>query len=105
VRHQLEDAVADDQSSVRELHAALTRRPKELGEKESRLIDLAADAALPQAKVRAKLPEIQRDRERAQAELANTGEELAVGAAVLRDAPCCRTTAALLQRSVVVASL
>jgi site-specific DNA recombinase len=86
VREQLEEAVADDQTSTRELHAALTRRLKELDERESRLIDLAADASLPQAKIRAKLHEIQRERDRAHAGLTNTGEELAVGAAVLRDA-------------------
>jgi site-specific DNA recombinase len=86
VREQLEEAVADDQTSTHELHAALTRRLKELDERESRLIDLAADDALPQAKIRAKLHEIQRERERARTGLTNTSEELAVGTAVLRDA-------------------
>jgi site-specific DNA recombinase len=86
VRGQLEAAVADDQTSTRELHASLTRRLKELDERESRLIDLAADDALPQAKIRAKLLEIQKERERARAGLTNTSEELAVGAGVLRDA-------------------
>ena len=86
VREQLEEAVADDQSNVRDMHAALNRRLRELDEKEARLIDLAADATLPQAKIRAKLHEVQRDRERVQAGLASTSEQLAVGATVLRDA-------------------
>jgi site-specific DNA recombinase len=86
VRTQLEEAVDDGQSSTRELHASLTRRLKELDERESRLIDLAADDALPQAKIRAKLYDIQKERERARTGLTNTSEELAVGAAVLRDA-------------------
>ncbi len=86
VRQQLEQAVADDQEGVRHMHAALTRRLRDLDDKEARLIDLAADAALPQAKIRAKLHEVQRDRERTQAGLTNTGEQLAVGVSVLRDA-------------------
>jgi site-specific DNA recombinase len=86
VRGQLEEAVADDQTSARELHASLNRRLKELDERESRLIDLAADDALPESKIRAKLREIQKERDRTRAGLASTGEELAVGAAVLRDA-------------------
>lgn len=86
VHKQLEAAVADDQTSTRELHASLTRRLQELDERESRLIDLAADDTLPQAKIRAKLHEIQKERDRARASLTNTSEELAVGARVLRDA-------------------
>lgn len=86
MHEQLEAAVADDQTSTRELHASLTRRLKELNERESRLIDLAADDTLPQPKIRAKLHEIQKERERARAGLTNTSEELAVGAGVLRDA-------------------
>lgn len=86
VRKQLEQTVADDQDSVRHMHASLTRRLQQLDAREERLIELAADATLPQAKVRAKLHEVQRDRERLQAGLTNTGEQLAVGATVLRDA-------------------
>ncbi len=86
VRTQLEEAVADDQTSVKQLHATFTRRLKSLDEQESRLIDLAADASLPQAKIRSKLHELHKDRQRIQAGLANTSEQLSVGAAVLRDA-------------------
>ena len=86
VREQLEQTVGDDQASVREMHASLTRKLKELDARESRLIDLAADGSLPQAKIRLKLHELQRDRERVRAGLTNTSEQLAVGAAVLRDA-------------------
>jgi len=59
VRTRLEEAIADEQGSVRALHASLTKRLKQLDEQESNLIDLAADAALPQAKIRAKLHTIQ----------------------------------------------
>ncbi|WP_327141289.1 hypothetical protein [Nocardia sp. NBC_01327] len=46
-------AVMDDESvSTRRMHASLERQLKELDKKESRLIDLIADSAMPQAKVR-----------------------------------------------------
>lgn len=86
VRQQLDEAVSDEQANVRHMHAALSRRLRELDDKEARLIDLAADATLPQARIRTKLHDIQLDRQRIEAGLTNTGEQLAVGAAVLRDA-------------------
>ncbi|ACY20712.1 Resolvase domain protein [Gordonia bronchialis DSM 43247] len=86
VRRLLEDAVADEQRSVTELHAALNRKIKELDGKEDRLLDLLADDGIPQAKVRAKLRKIQTDRAAAEAGLANAAAEIAVGAGVLLDA-------------------
>lgn len=62
------------------------RTDYELDDKESRLIDLAADATLPQAKTRSKLHGLQRDRARIEVGLASTREQLSVGAGVLRDA-------------------
>lgn len=85
VRIQLEEALSNEQGNVRELHASLNRQLKKLDEKESRLIDLAADGAMPTAKIRAKLNELRRDRTRIEAGLTNTGEELSVGASLLRD--------------------
>ena len=85
VRRELEEALVDGQGNVRELHASLNRRLKQLDEKESRLIDLAADGTMPTAKIRAKLHEVRGDRERIEVGLTNTGEELSVGAGVLRD--------------------
>lgn len=86
VRTQLDITLADEQANVRELHTSFTRRLKDLDERESRLIDLAADGSLPQNKIRTKLHELHIDRQRIEASLAVTGEELAVGAAVLRNA-------------------
>ncbi|WP_433603564.1 recombinase family protein [Nocardia sp. CA-135953] len=86
VRGQLDAAIRDEQGSVRALHASLTNRLKQLDEQESNLIDLAADGSLPQGKIRAKLHQIHVDRTKAQAGLANTAEELEVGAVVLHDA-------------------
>lgn len=86
VRTLLEDAVADEQRSVTEVHAALNRKIKELDSKEDRLLDLLADDGIPQAKVKAKLPKIQADRAAAEAGLANAAAEIAVGAGVLLEA-------------------
>ncbi|WP_146097628.1 hypothetical protein [Nocardia nova] len=43
IRTSLEAAVADEQSSTREMQAKLNRQLKELDKKERRLIDLLAD--------------------------------------------------------------
>lgn len=85
-RAKLDAALVDAQGREREAHAALTRRLNELSEKESRLIDLAADGTLPAAKIRAKLNEIKIDRARIEAGLTTTTEQLSLGAGVLRDA-------------------
>jgi site-specific DNA recombinase len=86
VRQLLEESLAGEQRSVAELHAALSRKLKELEAKEDRLLDLLADDQLPKAKVKAKLRKIQSERSAAQTSLASTGAELAVGAKVLLDA-------------------
>jgi site-specific DNA recombinase len=86
VRQLLDEALAGEQHSVAELHAALSRKLKELEAKEDRLLDLLADDALPTTKVRAKLRTIQSERNAAEASLASTGAVLAVGAGVLIEA-------------------
>lgn len=83
VRHLLEDALDGEQRGVAELHAAVSRKLKELEAKEDRLLDLLADDQLPQAKVKAKLRSLQTERVTTEARLANTGAVLEVGAKVL----------------------
>ena len=83
VRQRLEDALSDEQRGTKELHAGLTRRLKELAAMEDRLLDLAADGALPQAAIKTKLRRVQSDRQAAEAGLASTSAELAVGLEVL----------------------
>ncbi|BBZ06942.1 hypothetical protein MDOR_11110 [Mycolicibacterium doricum] len=85
-QEKLDAALAEAQGSEREAHAALTRRINELNDKESRLIDLAADGTLPAAKIRTKLNDIKIARARVEAGLTTTAEQLSVGASVLRDA-------------------
>ncbi len=86
VRTVLSEALADQQASTKEMHAGLTRRLKELDTKEERLLDLATDGELPQAKIKARLRRIRTDRARIEASLTATGAELAVGVEVLRQA-------------------
>ncbi len=67
VRELPSQTLADEQGSVRTMHAQLAKRIKDLDQKEERLIDLAADDSLPQDKIRIRLRRIQSDRASAQA--------------------------------------
>lgn len=82
----LDDALADEQSSVRTMHTALKRRLEELDGQEERLLDLAADGSIPQERIKARLRRIQVERDRAKEGLLGTGAELGVGANVLQEA-------------------
>ncbi|NQE67353.1 hypothetical protein NG2371_01805 [Nocardia gamkensis] len=84
LRELLDEALADEQTSVRAMHASLTTRLKELDAKEERLLDLAADGTLPQAKIKARLRTIHTDRAKVQVSLTATSAELAVGVDVLK---------------------
>jgi site-specific DNA recombinase len=86
VNDLLSDALADSKGSTREMHASLTRKLRSLEARETRLIDLAADGTLPQAKIRSRLHDLHVERKRLEAGLAVTGAELATGAKTLTDA-------------------
>ncbi|SHX38007.1 recombinase family protein [Mycobacteroides abscessus] len=86
VRELLSQTLADEQGSVRTMHAQLAKRIKDLDQKEERLIDLAADDSLPQDKIRIRLRRIQSDRASAQAGLLSTTAELNTGADILKSA-------------------
>ncbi|MCG5430971.1 hypothetical protein LV457_01490 [Mycobacterium sp. MYCO198283] len=47
VRQLLDDALTEEQRSVAELHAAVSRKLRELEAKEDRLLDLLTDDRLP----------------------------------------------------------
>lgn len=83
---RIDRALADEQGNMRDIHAKVSRRIKELEVKEERLIDLAADGMLPQQKIRVKLHEIHVEKRRAQDALANVTAELTVGGELLRKA-------------------
>jgi DNA invertase Pin-like site-specific DNA recombinase len=87
VRQPLDDALTEEHRSVAELHAAVSRKLKELEAKEDRLLDLLADDRLPQAKVREKLRKIQIERAATEARLANTGPAWPTQAKYWQSAP------------------
>jgi site-specific DNA recombinase len=74
----------EQQSAGIQLRQQLTKQLRELDTKETNLIDLAADGTLPQAKIRERLHEITRQRERLQSRLTDTNEELVITAEVIR---------------------
>ena len=76
--------VEQEQAAAAQLHQQLTKQLRELDTKESNLIDLAADGTLPQDKIRARLHEIRRQRERLNSRLGDTSEELRVAAEAIQ---------------------
>ncbi|GHG43797.1 hypothetical protein GCM10012320_08090 [Sinomonas cellulolyticus] len=86
LRTRIDTALADEQGSIREIHARVSRQLKELYAREERLVDLASDGLLPHQKIRAKLYETQFQKAKARDSLATTSAELAVGGNVLRTA-------------------
>ena len=86
VHDRLDKALADEQGSIRDIHAKVSRNLKDLDIKEERLIDLAADGTLPQQKIRTKLHQIHIERLKAKDSLTRTSAELTVGREVLKKA-------------------
>ncbi len=86
VRQRLEGAVSNEQAATHTMHANLKKRLKEIDKQENRLLDLAADGAMPQAKIRAKLLDLAAERERVETGLSATSRELGTGATALRHA-------------------
>jgi len=71
------------------LQAQCTKQLRALDTKESNLIDLAADGALPQDKIRARLHEITRQRKRLTERLADTDQDLSMAGRSSRRACSC----------------
>ncbi|WP_138443007.1 recombinase family protein [Sinomonas susongensis] len=86
VRERLTRTLDGEQQDFRILTAALSNRLREVDAKETRLIDLASDGALPAIKIRQKLYELRVQKDRIQDELANLESKIAVGADLLSKA-------------------
>ncbi len=82
----LDGILADETAGVQEMHATLQQRLKDLESQEERLVDLAADDAMPRDKIKAKLRQIQTSRASIQEQLTATTAELSVGVEVLKQA-------------------
>lgn len=76
VRTHIADAIADQETAGRLLSQQLTAELRALDAKEDNLLDLAADDTLPQAKIKAKLRDIDRQRVHLTGRLNETNDEL-----------------------------
>jgi site-specific DNA recombinase len=81
---ELNVALQQSQTTVREMNAAVTRQLQELKVKEERIIDLVADGDIPKTAAKQRLQQIGRDRERLEQEKHETDERMNIGADVLR---------------------
>jgi hypothetical protein len=84
VREKITAVLADEQQTTRTLRRNLTQELRRLEVREERLLDLAADATLPQPKIRMRLNQLALDRERVSRELAQVEEQLADAAELLQ---------------------
>ena len=83
VEARVSETMADEQRSTRQLKTNLNAELARLGSAEERLIDLAAEGALPVAKVRSRLTTLQQDRDRVRQQLDTLEQDLAEGAGAL----------------------
>ena len=83
VEAEIEAALTDEQRTTGLLQANLAAELQRLSAAEERLIDLAAEGALPAGKVRSRLTKIAQDQERIRAELEGVEDTLHQGAAGL----------------------
>lgn len=81
---RLQEALADEQQTTKDLHDNLMKQLAQLDQQEERLLDLAVDGGLPQSKIRERLHKVEVERKRAREGLSGTSQQLAIGAAVLR---------------------
>ena len=84
VRETLAQIMDEEHETVTTLHKGFRKQLRDLDVREDRLIDLAESGTLPAAKVRARLLKIETDRKAAEQGLAETADQLATGAAILR---------------------
>ncbi len=100
VQEQLREVMMQQKENVQLLHDTLRKQLAKLEVQEERLVDLAADGNLPQAKIRSRLNKLQLDRHSIQAGLKRTGDELEAGADLLATSlDLCRDPAALYRRA------
>jgi site-specific DNA recombinase len=83
VRAGMESALADTEAAQRLLRKQLEDQLISLDTKEENLLDFAADGTLPQGKIRARLADIGRQREKLRNELDTVTDDLSEGAAFL----------------------
>ncbi|NED10603.1 hypothetical protein G3I33_03680 [Streptomyces sp. SID9124] len=83
MRSELAALVDEQQTTTKLLQAQLTKQLRALGTKESNLIDLAADGSLPQDKIKARLRDITKQRDRLTSRLHDVDEDLSTAAEII----------------------
>ena len=83
VRRHITTTLDDANAATRLLKRQLTNQLRGLDAKESNLIDLAADGTIPQTRIKQKLRDIQRERERLTERLGVTNDDLAYDARLI----------------------
>ncbi|WP_280208174.1 recombinase zinc beta ribbon domain-containing protein [Nocardia cyriacigeorgica] len=83
IRNQIAEAINAQETADRLLQQQLTTELQALDAQEENLIDLAADATLPQPKIKAKLRDIAHQRRRLTERLATTTEDLSSSARLI----------------------
>ena len=84
VRAHIAEALADEEAATRLLKQQLTTELRGLDAKEENLIDLAADSTLPQAKIKQKLRDIERQRRHLTERLTSTNDNLSDSARLIK---------------------
>lgn len=83
VRAHITKTVAEQEATVRLFHQQLKKELGTLDGREANLIDLASDGTIPQAKIKAKLREIERQRRHLTERLKEANTDLSVGARLI----------------------
>lgn len=83
LKDAIHQAVADERSGVKELHAGYRKKLRMLDVREEKLLDLAEDGSLPREKIRTRLRHLHIERADLQQKLNETSEKLALGAETL----------------------
>ncbi|TWE12566.1 recombinase family protein [Rudaeicoccus suwonensis] len=77
IREAIDQNMASESASIRELHARYRRKLTTLAAREEKLLDLTEDGALPRERIRARLRQLQIERHRAEQGLTETGDKIA----------------------------
>ena len=83
MRSELATMLDEQQATTKLLQVQLTKQLHALDTKENNLIDLAADGSLPQGKIKARLQEITKQRDRLSARLHDVDEDLGTAAEII----------------------
>ncbi len=83
IRTHIAETIGKEEAAARLLHQQLTTQLRALDTGEENLLELAADGTLPQAKIKAKLRDIERQRQHLKERLTEAGQDHSEGARLI----------------------